>query len=92
MVAVLFLLRRKLYRPFLNLRNIIVRYASDNSTRALETGPFELREIGHSFNEMANTLAHQRERQLAFLASIAHDLRNPLTALKAATEMSTRNG
>jgi signal transduction histidine kinase len=36
---------------------------------------------------MAQTLDRQRADQLAFLAGVAHDIRNPLGALKLATDM-----
>jgi signal transduction histidine kinase len=38
--------------------------------------------MARTFNEMANSLARQQEEQLTFLAGVAHDLRNPLSALK----------
>src|SRR5690606_22843900 len=39
-------------------------------------------EIARAFNEMSAELDRQRARQLAFIAGVAHDLRNPLTALQ----------
>jgi signal transduction histidine kinase len=36
---------------------------------------------------MADSIARQREHELAFLASVAHDLRNPLSVLKMATTL-----
>jgi signal transduction histidine kinase len=56
-------------------------------TRAPEVGPAEVRDMAHTFNEMANSLARQQESQLTFLAGIAHDLRNPLSALKLSTAL-----
>jgi two-component system sensor histidine kinase MtrB len=38
--------------------------------------------IGGQFNEMAEALAEQRAARVAALAGVAHDLRNPLSALK----------
>jgi len=66
----------------------IERYArGERSTRVFERGPEEFRTIAQRFNDMASTLERQREDQLAFLAGVAHDLRNPLAALKMATTM-----
>jgi signal transduction histidine kinase len=59
-------------------------------TRAPETGPAELREMSRTFNEMASSLSRQQEDQLAFLAGVAHDLRNPLSALKMSTALADR--
>ncbi|WP_332307180.1 sensor histidine kinase, partial [Stigmatella aurantiaca] len=41
-----------------------------------------------TFNEMAATLAQRQEEQLTFLAGVAHDLRNPLAALKMSTALA----
>ena len=40
------------------------------------------------FNEMASVLSAQREAQMAFLAGVAHDLRNPLSALRLAVAVN----
>jgi len=78
-------LRRGTFAPALQLVNTIERYAGgERSARAAETGVRELRTIAHQFNDMASTLENQRATQLTFLAGVAHDLRNPLTALTMA--------
>lgn len=80
--------QRRAFRPALHLVGSIERYArGDRSARAAEEGPAEFRSIAHRFNDMAATLESQRQAQLAFLGGVAHDLRNPLSALKLATEM-----
>jgi signal transduction histidine kinase len=79
----LFWVRRAVLRPVVQLRQAMRRFASGRKrTRAPETGPSELREVARTFNEMASSLARQQEDQLTFLAGVAHDLRNPLSALK----------
>jgi signal transduction histidine kinase len=62
--------------------------SGDRSARAPERGSAELRSIASQFNAMADSLARQRENQLAFLAGVAHDLRNPLSVLKMSTTAS----
>ncbi|WP_437962477.1 HAMP domain-containing sensor histidine kinase (plasmid) [Sorangium sp. So ce119] len=82
-LATLWQSSRCLYRPLLALRAAIDRYgAGSHDARAPHGGLDELREIGVAFNEMAAALAEQRRKQLGILASVAHDLRNPLAALK----------
>ena len=81
-------LHRRTFRPALKLVGAIERYAGGERTaRATEQGPEEFRTIAHRFNDMATTLERQRENQLEFLAGVAHDLRNPLTALQLSAAM-----
>ena len=56
------------------------------------TAPEELRQIARGFNSMARNLEQQRQIQLGFLAAIAHDLRNPLSALKTVASLNVRMG
>lgn len=82
-LATLWQISRCVYRPLLALRAAIDRYgAGSHDARAPHGGLDELREIAVAFNEMAAALDEQRRRQLGVLASVAHDLRNPLAALK----------
>ena len=74
------------FRPVFTIRDAMRRFAlGDRSARAPESGPDELRIIASQFNSMADSIARQRENQLAFLAGVAHDLRNPLSVLKLST-------
>jgi signal transduction histidine kinase len=76
-------LRRYAFRPLLEISRAMQRFGSGRKrTRAPEAGPTELREMARTFNDMANSLARQQDQQLTFLAGVAHDLRNPLSALK----------
>lgn len=49
-------------------------------------GSSELRELGDSFNIMAETLSHDRELRQNMVADIAHELRTPLSILQANVE------
>jgi len=90
MVALLYWVRRAVMKPVAQIRQAMRRFASGRKrTRASETGPAELREVARTFNEMANSLARQQEDQLTFLAGVAHDLRNPLSALKMSAALVT---
>jgi signal transduction histidine kinase len=77
------------FRPVFAIRDAMREFSLGNrNARVPEFGTAELRIISAQFNAMADSLARQRENQLAFLAGVAHDLRNPLSVLKLAT-MST---
>lgn len=76
-------LRRYLLHPILALHQVMERFRSgDLGVRARARGVGEVDDLAHMFNEMSAAMAQQREAQLTFLAGIAHDLRNPLNALK----------
>jgi signal transduction histidine kinase len=83
-------MRRSVFRPLLNISQAMRRFGGGRKrTRAPEEGPAELREMARTFNEMANSLGRQQEDQLTFLAGVAHDLRNPLSALKMSAALVT---
>lgn len=78
-------LRGRAFEPVFDLARVMERFGSgDREARAQERGPAELREMSRRFNEMAATLAAQRQAQIAFLGGVAHDLRSPLAALSLA--------
>jgi signal transduction histidine kinase len=81
-------LQRRTFRPALELAGAIERYTrGDRAARASEQEPEEFRTIARGFNDMAQTLERQRADQLAFLGGVAHDIRNPLAALKMAIDL-----
>jgi signal transduction histidine kinase len=81
--ALMLWLRRVAFKPLFALFEVMRRFAGGHrDVRAAETGHLELREISRRFNEMADALAANRHAQLAFLGGVAHDLRNPLWALR----------
>lgn len=74
---------RYVLRPILELHDTIERFRKGSEgARMPQRGLREIQELVQRFNEMADVLTKQRERQLTFLAGIAHDLRSPLTAIK----------
>ena len=86
MGLILWGIRRYVYRPLLAIRNALVHFhPGATGTVVPVSGPMELREIAREFNEMAERLERHRAVQLGFIAGIAHDLRNPLSALKLGT-------
>ncbi|HZI04828.1 MAG TPA: HAMP domain-containing sensor histidine kinase [Archangium sp.] len=83
--GVLWAERRLVYRPVALIQRALVNFQLGASwTPAPEIGARELRDIARAFNGMVARLERQRETQVSFLAGVAHDLRNPLQALKLA--------
>ncbi len=77
--------RRLVYRPVALIQQALVTFQLGASwTPAPEVGARELRDIARAFNEMVARLERQREAQVSFLAGVAHDLRNPIQALRLA--------
>lgn len=71
------------YRPFLELVQALERFGSgDLSVRVPVRGPAEIQTIASTFNATASALQDERESRTAFLAGVAHDLKNPLHALR----------
>jgi len=87
--ATVWLLHRKLYRPLLDLDASIARYAASPNERhhADVEGPSEIRRIAGTFNQMIDKVADQDQREAAFLAGIAHDVRNPLMVIRGSAEV-----
>ncbi len=73
------------FAPVVRIGDTMQRFAGgDLSARAAERGPAEMRSIARQFNALADELQRRRGSELALLAGIAHDLRNPLGAIKTA--------
>ena len=51
-----------------------------------EGGSTELRDLSRSFNEMASQLSQARAAEQAFLLSVSHELKTPLTAIRGYAE------
>lgn len=78
-------IRRSVSLPLVEISSAIRRFRmGEPSARPPHDGARELCELSDAFDAMAAALARQREAQLAFLAGVAHDLRNPLQPLKLA--------
>ncbi len=83
LLIVVVIIRQFTVRPMLALSDTIARFRKgERDARASMEGIEEVNELALAFNEMADALARQHEDQLAFLAGVAHDLRDPLTGLR----------
>ena len=74
------------YRPLVGVAGAMERFAcGERSARASPNGAREIRRVAQTFNDMAGRLEQQDRDRITFLAGVAHDLRNPLSALKLIT-------
>ena len=89
-VAAGWLVAGTLGRPIRRLEVAADRLASGTLDARVEAGgPPDLRQVGHTFNAMADRLQAMVESQRAFLADASHQLRTPLTALRLRLESLT---
>jgi signal transduction histidine kinase len=86
-VYLVLIVYRGLYRPIRGLEQSIAAFRVGGDANAPERGPEELRRVSETFNQLGNRLQQQRAESLRFISGVAHDLRNPLTALRGYTEL-----
>jgi two-component system sensor histidine kinase BaeS len=55
-------------------------------SRVQAGGPYEVKRLGEAFNSMADSLQEQEELRRRMTADVAHELRNPVAALRAQVE------
>ena len=80
-------------RPVHDLDRAARRLADgDLASRAHETGPPELRHLAGSFNQMADNVEISQQQQRDLVADAAHQLGNPLTALRLRVENLEASG
>jgi signal transduction histidine kinase len=90
--SLLWWMRTQAFQPVLELASAMERFGrGEHDVRAEERGPTELRDMVERFNQMAAALTAQRQAQVAFLAGVAHDLRNPLSALSLSVSLIDPN-
>jgi signal transduction histidine kinase len=74
-------------RPILALTQAMLRFSGGVSTaRTHPRGALELRQMANTFNSLADRLVMHDQDRLAFLSGVAHDLRNPLSAIRLAID------
>ena len=85
--VVSFLLARSIARPIRRVALATRALAADESHEPLpEEGSRELVSLANAFNEMAQQLAESRDAERAFLLSVSHELKTPLTAIRGYAE------
>jgi two-component system sensor histidine kinase BaeS len=83
-----FLLARAIARPVRRVAEATRGLASSTTEPPLVPveGARELAQLAESFNEVAVALAKAREAERAFLLSVSHELKTPLTAIRGYAE------
>jgi two-component system sensor histidine kinase BaeS len=82
-----FLLARRLLRPIDELAGATHRLAAgEPGVHVPVDGQDELADLGRSFNAMSLELERARESQRAFLESVSHELKTPLTSIRGYAE------
>jgi len=88
-IAVAIALARRLTRPIREIERAAVQLASGDLSARADVPPGtdgDLAALGVTLNEMASQLESARGTQRAFLLSISHDLRTPLTSIRGYAE------
>ena len=81
------LLSRKLTRSIADIAATAKRFSSGNfASRTRFTGEDEIGELGKTFNSMADSILLTQQSHRNFFANISHELKTPLSCIKATTE------
>lgn len=84
---VAFLLARRIASPIVRLTEDADGFAGgDLARRAHVGGPAEVGELAEAFNSMADSLSQAESLRRRLVADVAHELRNPVAALRAQLE------
>ena len=76
------LLARRIARPLRRVADATQRLAAGDAPGPVPAeGAAELASLAESFNHMATELEHARDAERAFLLSVSHELKTPLTAV-----------
>jgi two-component system, OmpR family, sensor histidine kinase MtrB len=85
-------IRFLVYAPFLALSAKVSRFGNGEfDSRFAPKGPLEIRNLGGVFNEMASSLNRVRRDRIQMNAGIAHDIRNPVAAVKMTVSLLRAN-
>ena len=87
-----YFLARRLTRPLAAMGATAGAIAGGNLAARVDLGPHpddELSDLARTLNGMAMQLEHARHGERAFLLSVSHDLRTPLTSIRGYAEALT---
>jgi two-component system sensor histidine kinase MtrB len=79
---------RLIYFPIMTIRRAIDDYSR---SQAVVLPPLlsvrEIGDIARAFNDLVLSLQQQNEKRLVFLSAVAHDIKNPLSAIQTSLEL-----
>lgn len=79
-----FIIARYLTRPLRSLETAAEELAGGDPTHRVELdGPAEVVALGEAFNAMADSLEEAEDLRRRMVADVAHELRNPIAAIRA---------
>jgi two-component system sensor histidine kinase BaeS len=82
-----FFVARSIVRPLQRVAEATRALAADERHDPLEPeGTTELASLAEAFNQMVEQLAESRDAERAFLLSVSHELKTPLTAIRGYAE------
>ena len=81
------LLSRRLTRSIADITAAAKRFsAGDYTSRTRATAKDEIGTLGSTFNAMADAILHTQQTRRTFFSNISHELKTPLSCVKATTE------
>ncbi len=78
---------KRIFRPTLQLARAAQSFGVDLKTRVPEGRDDEMGRLARTFNAMAETIGDRERERLRFVATVAHDLRNPLVVIGGAAQL-----
>ncbi len=92
LVILTFLIRRHFYQPLVLINQAMHQFSREiQRVESLQPQPInELNSIVREFNFLTQTIREFDSRRSQYLAGTAHDLKNPLTAIKMAIQLFAR--
>lgn len=82
-----FAVRSQLYKPLLNIINSLKTFRAGQVYLPEQSGIAELRETSETISMIMRDLEQSRAHQMRYLAAVAHDIKNPIGAIKMAADL-----